>query len=423
MSLADIRRDAVLGAVDEYDRIGRHAFLERYGFGPAKTYFLTVDGQHYDSKAIVGAAHGMLDGQRPLRADEFYGGRAVVVALLERLGFEVVEHPDAGQDHLYTGRSDVSYKVFRANPDRYDVDTAVDQIPVDTWNVGNRHVSAGDHVAIFRLAGTQGADRAIIAFGVVLTDPEPMRDIPNDLWTDPGDGATIEPRVRLRYVRSPNGPLLEHANDVVAGLSASRARSGTVFNATPYEWEQLVDLAGLPSTDLSGLRAASEPVPPPITSDTAETPAARQESRSLRLLDDDELEEEQRRNKRVGRHGEGWVVAHEQQRLARLGRNDLAAKVELVAETRGHGLGYDVLSFDEDGTERLIEVKTTTGNRHQPLFASANEVARSHELAPNWILYRVHDFGGVPDVWSSRKPLDTYNLQPTAYRITLAPMR
>ena len=43
-----------------------------------------------------------------------------------------------------------------------------------------------------------------------------------------------------------------------------------------------------------------------------------------------------------------------------VGGDDLAAKVEWVAETCGDGLGFDVLSFDEaDDSERFIEVKTT----------------------------------------------------------------
>jgi hypothetical protein len=43
-----------------------------------------------------------------------------------------------------------------------------------------------------------------------------------------------------------------------------------------------------------------------------------------------------------------------------VGRDDLAQKVEWVAVTIGEGLGFDVLSFDaDDGSERLIEVKTT----------------------------------------------------------------
>lgn len=66
----------------------------------------------------------------------------------------------------------------------------------------------------------------------------------------------------------------------------------------------------------------------------------------------------------------------------------------------------------------MIEVKTTTCNRHQPFFASVNEVARSRELAPNWILYRVYDFDSIPEVWTSRDPIDAHILKPTAYQVT-----
>ena len=48
-------RAAVLEAIDEFDRIGRDAFLERYGYSPARRYFFEFDGKLYDSKAIVGA--------------------------------------------------------------------------------------------------------------------------------------------------------------------------------------------------------------------------------------------------------------------------------------------------------------------------------------------------------------------------------
>jgi len=33
-------RAAVLKAVQEFDRLGRHAFLEKYGFGKARDYLL-----------------------------------------------------------------------------------------------------------------------------------------------------------------------------------------------------------------------------------------------------------------------------------------------------------------------------------------------------------------------------------------------
>ena len=89
MPLSDITRDAVLQAVGVYDRLGQESFLERYGFDRARHYVLVHDGRRYDSKAIVGAAHGFLPGKRPLVAGEFSGGDATVGRLLRRLGFTV----------------------------------------------------------------------------------------------------------------------------------------------------------------------------------------------------------------------------------------------------------------------------------------------------------------------------------------------
>jgi hypothetical protein len=57
MSLAELTREAVLTAIAEFDPLGRAAFLESYGFGPARESFVELNGQHYDSKAIAGAAH------------------------------------------------------------------------------------------------------------------------------------------------------------------------------------------------------------------------------------------------------------------------------------------------------------------------------------------------------------------------------
>lgn len=90
MTLNEITRSAILQAVAEYDRLGRDAFLERYGSGPSRSYLLEIDGKEYDSKAIVGAAHGYLSGRDPPGRGEFSGGRNHAAKLLSDLGFEVV---------------------------------------------------------------------------------------------------------------------------------------------------------------------------------------------------------------------------------------------------------------------------------------------------------------------------------------------
>ncbi len=86
----EVSRETVLAAIAEYDQLGRDAFLEKHGFGPARKFFLVYEGKTYDSKAIYGVAYGL---QNPdhgtLKLDQFSGGESSVVRKLERLGFEV----------------------------------------------------------------------------------------------------------------------------------------------------------------------------------------------------------------------------------------------------------------------------------------------------------------------------------------------
>jgi 5-methylcytosine-specific restriction protein A len=87
MSIADITREAVLGAVREYDRIGQEQFLEKYRRGKDRGYALIHQGRRYESKAIVCAAHSFLPGEEPLQ--NFSGGLDTVHRKLTQLGFEV----------------------------------------------------------------------------------------------------------------------------------------------------------------------------------------------------------------------------------------------------------------------------------------------------------------------------------------------
>ena len=90
MALSDIDRTAVLRAIEEFDQLGRDAFLQEHGFGRSRAYFLRHGGKLYDSKAIIGVAHGYLGGDRsPLAATQFTGGEATVAQTLRGLGFDV----------------------------------------------------------------------------------------------------------------------------------------------------------------------------------------------------------------------------------------------------------------------------------------------------------------------------------------------
>lgn len=102
------------------------------------------------------------------------------------------------------------------------------------------------------------------------------------------------------------------------------------------------------------------------------------------------------RNALLGRAGEEYVVELESQRLRAAGATKLARRVEHVAQSRGDGLGYDILSFEEDGRERLIEVKTTGFGAMTPFYASRREVAVSEQKAAAYWLYRLFKFREHP---------------------------
>jgi hypothetical protein len=62
--------------------------------------------------------------------------------------------------------------------------------------------------------------------------------------------------------------------------------------------------------------------------------------------------------------------------------------------------GCDVLSFETDGRERLIEVKTTRFGALTPFFASKNEVAFSDSHKTQCHLYRLFRFRVQPRVFT-----------------------
>lgn len=127
------------------------------------------------------------------------------------------------------------------------------------------------------------------------------------------------------------------------------------------------------------------------------------------------------RNRSLGRAGELFVLDLEARRLHTAGKPKLADRVEHVATTQGDGLGYDILSFEESGRERLIEVKTTSFGELTPFYVTRNELARSRQDADSYHLYRIFDFRNRPRLFSMEGQIDQRcQLDPATYLANLA---
>jgi ribosomal protein S27AE len=153
VALSDITREAVLQAMDEYDELGADEFLSRYGFAPATVYRVAEHGRQYDSKAIVGVAHGYATGQF-LTASDFSGGQQTVVNTLEALGFSFAPATaDDTRAWLVTTKSD--YRRLGGYT-KYDDDPS-SHYSYDSNVANSRQVAVGDRLVFWDEVSLIGA--------------------------------------------------------------------------------------------------------------------------------------------------------------------------------------------------------------------------------------------------------------------------
>jgi len=139
--------------------------------------------------------------------------------------------------------------------------------------------------------------------------------------------------------------------------------------------------------------------------------------RLRRLVQKFDPVERDHRNRSLGKAGEEFVFGIERQMLTDADRPELARKVRWVAAEDGDGAGFDVLSFDPDGRERLLEVKTTYGSARTPFFLTRNECDLATERPADWRIYRVHLFANAPRIFTIAPPLGTsVFLRPETWR-------
>lgn len=137
------------------------------------------------------------------------------------------------------------------------------------------------------------------------------------------------------------------------------------------------------------------------------------------LVQVDYLEREAR-NRTLGAAGERFALNYERARLIHLGKEALAGKIEHISEQLGDGAGYDILSYEESGAPRLIEVKTTKYGDRTPFFVTKNELATSEAERDHYHLYRLYEFRASPEMFILRGAVSgTCSLDAASYRATV----
>ena len=125
----------------------------------------------------------------------------------------------------------------------------------------------------------------------------------------------------------------------------------------------------------------------------------------------------------IGQQGERYVYELEKKYLLGIGKSDLAQKVKIVSE-ENIAAGYDILSFDAEGNEKFIEVKTSAG-KSGVFEITANEIVVAKKKNELYWIYRVTKIQeNAPEVLKIQNPAKHIDngsllLKPTAFTVTI----
>ncbi|MCY1285723.1 hypothetical protein D9M69_363070 [compost metagenome] len=359
---------AVQAAMDEFSRLGRATFLKQYGFGKSRDYLVRNPrtGEHCDSKAIVGVAFGkQFPNQGALGPEDFSGGEATVVPLLQSMGFDVIRiGEDWTEEEVQSTVADY-FEMLRLEADGLAYNKS-------QHNEALRNRLNGRSKASVELKHSN-ISAVLAALGLPFIQGYKPR----------GNSQLLLRKAVQDYV-------LQHSavvGKIVDALEEVKSPAEKTYSAV------VVD---------APIREARQKIVVPAS--------ARQ--RLPRKLDYAARDEA---NRKLGRSGEHWVLGYEQHRLTEMGHPELFQRLDWVSENRGDGAGYDILSFESQDLHRYIEVKTTNGGIAASFVLSHNELEFSREADEQFYLYRVFQLSSDPRLFILRgdlskrlylKPLD-----------------
>jgi hypothetical protein len=375
-----LTQEHILRALADLDAGASHPF------GPPTGYELAHEGKRYAPKAVVGLACRYLLG-RVLRPDEFSGGEAPGQAnfVLRRLGFTVVKKGEAVEPE----------DEKQVRPD---------------WSGEEVRLIVADYFSML--------EKEVL--GKPLNKSQHRKALAPNL-SGRSDSSIEYKHANISAVLASQGlPYIEGYKPRGNYQSLLAQEVESFLDQHPSFLEQLAAAPTLnpdkaPPADRLDLDTIIEDPPEQIV---APEPGKPWLSRKGRRID---FAERDAANRRLAKLGEEFVVMLERHRLRTVGRDDLALKVQWVAQTIGDGLGFDVLSFDDaDESEKLVEVKATTLGKFFPFYVTVNEVRCSEDVPEQFHLFRVFDFGRTPRVYILTGSLSTHcRLEPTVFRATI----
>lgn len=376
----------IVAAISVFEEKGRYVET----FSHSTKYDLVYEGKRYPPKAIFGLALSSLLGQK-IESGHFSGGPShPCFKVLKALGFTVVRKRAELSLYDEYSRQDISelfdpgYE-FKQGAGRWGISGIISGKP-----------GPDDVVFIVTLEERDGNEYEdfLTEDGVLFWKSQnrhtPQSTLIQRLSAHDPDLATI-----YLFMRAS-----EKDDYTFMGPLALRDWDPMSSNPVHFQWDLLswplpqniektfsmhirAPLAPtFKQSDIEGLQLKEEPAPY----------ARKKRSTTRKKMSgtiDWSLKE--KRNRELGLAGEYAVIDYEKHRLISDGKPELAEQIKHIALVDSSA-GYDVQSYNIDGSKRHIEVKTTTQSKSAPFYISSNEVKVSSDFGGSYWIYRLYGY-------------------------------
>jgi len=138
-----------------------------------------------------------------------------------------------------------------------------------------------------------------------------------------------------------------------------------------------------------------------------------------------DFEKENKKHRRLGERGEVIVLNAERNSLRKIGKAVLANGIRQISK-ENTSAGYDILSFEEDGQNKYIEVKSTNNSPSSKanFIITINECEKAKKLK-NYYIYIVFNVKSKnPKIWRLRDPFSLQGkgltLTPISFRVEIS---
>ena len=156
------------------------------------------------------------------------------------------------------------------------------------------------------------------------------------------------------------------------------------------------------------------------SSDEANT--RRLKSKNIRVKGDIDYSEQQRISQEIGDLSEELILRNEVEKLKAWGSSDDVLSKVRRGSLESDDYGYDILTFDKEGREVYLEVKTTKVNRTDFSFIiTRNELEHAKIFGDRYSIVIVLDVLNKPRMWYMGNPFaeepSKIKITPTQYRV------